>query len=143
MEPSDHPRRRNSFVPSVSPHAGSFEFPAQREANDLCYRATSRLESLIPPRSRRVTERFPPPMEEQIPAEPPIDSTVHPRKLAELLEAWALRREKVLHLLDLRAARAARALAVECRRLGYVPDAEMDRARWRAVRERVAELLAR
>jgi hypothetical protein len=76
------------------------------------------------------------------PSEPPVDSTINPKKLAELLEAWALKREKVLHLLDLRAARAARALAVECRRLGYTPDAEIDRDRWRSVRERVAALLA-
>ncbi len=46
------------------------------------------------------------------------DAALRPSELAEMLDRWALRREKVLRLLDPRAARAARLLARACQALG-------------------------
>ncbi len=71
---------------------------------------------------------------------------LHPLGLADALDLWALRREKILPLLDVRAARAARRLADSCRALarterqaGVAMDAwESD---WRAVREQAVGLL--
>jgi hypothetical protein len=60
-------------------------------------------------------------------------------QLAAYLDGWALRREKVLHLLDIDSAREARRLAVECRRLdGQIasrPDA------WRSLKLRIVKFL--
>jgi hypothetical protein len=46
---------------------------------------------------------------------------LRPHALADSLDLWALRREKVLALLDIRAAKKARELARECRDLTKTP----------------------
>jgi hypothetical protein len=71
---------------------------------------------------------------------------LHPGGLAKALDLWALRREKLLPLLDVRAAREARRLAQGCRRLastertGEVPTAVWE-SEWRAIREQAVALL--
>lgn len=71
---------------------------------------------------------------------------LHPVGLAKALDLWALRREKLLPLLDVRAAREARRLAQGCRRLaatertGEIPTAVWENE-WRAIREQAVELL--
>lgn len=71
---------------------------------------------------------------------------LRPDELAVELERWALRREKILERLDIRAAREARALAKECRRLGGINHhlgEESWNAEWTRVRRSTVELLAR
>src|SRR5689334_22817533 len=71
---------------------------------------------------------------------------LHPGGLAKALDLWALRREKLLPLLDVRAAREARRLAQGCRRLastertGEIPTAAWE-SEWRAIREQAVTLL--
>lgn len=71
---------------------------------------------------------------------------LHPVGLAKALDLWALRREKLLPLLDVRAAREARRLAQGCRRLaatertGEIPTGEWE-SEWRAIREQAVALL--
>ncbi|MFO0549444.1 MAG: hypothetical protein U0271_13715 [Polyangiaceae bacterium] len=69
-----------------------------------------------------------------------------------MLDRWALRREKVLHLIDLRAAKQARELASRCRRLARaraatsLADASAEdalRLDWLEVRAEVGALLAK
>lgn len=73
-------------------------------------------------------------------------SDLEPLTLATALERWAFRHEKVLHLLDLHAAREARSLARACRDLHDWPkrcrvsDLEIACV-WLELRERVAHLL--
>jgi len=50
---------------------------------------------------------------------------LHPADLADALELWALRREKVIEMLDIRAARHARKLAISCRVLAAMEGAEL------------------
>ena len=69
-------------------------------------------------------------------------NVLRPKELATLLDLWALRREKVLQLLDLKAARAARKLARTCRLLAKATYADQIgeqswRYEWRRVRELV------
>ncbi len=68
-----------------------------------------------------------------------------PRELGEWLAQWALRREKVLELLDRRAAHAARLLADRCfqlsRRQATLPAAEWKRA-WQSLKLEVSGFLA-
>jgi hypothetical protein len=47
-------------------------------------------------------------------------AVLEPGQLAGLLDEWALKREKVLRLLDLRAANRARALIGRCMRLEHL-----------------------
>jgi hypothetical protein len=72
------------------------------------------------------------------------DASYGPDELAGWLEQWALRREKVVHLIDLRAARAARELAGRCRGLsleqGKLPDT-LWLERWTRLRVEVARFL--
>jgi hypothetical protein len=72
------------------------------------------------------------------------EASYGPEELAGWLEQWALRREKVVHLLDLRAARAARDLAARCRMLdlerGKLTEA-LWRERWTRLRVEVARFL--
>ena len=71
---------------------------------------------------------------------------LHPGGLAKALDLWALRREKLLPLLDVRAAREARRLAQGCRRLaatertGETP-IDVWESEWRAIREQAVALL--
>jgi hypothetical protein len=71
-----------------------------------------------------------------------------PRDLGERLDRWALRREKVLALIDVRAARHARRLAVACRvlanRLEQAQGSEREALalEWLELRAEVAALLA-
>jgi hypothetical protein len=72
---------------------------------------------------------------------------LHPDVLANALDLWALRREKILALLDIRAARRARKLACTCRVLAqptYAQTVGEDawRGEWRRTREEVLETLA-
>ncbi len=76
-------------------------------------------------------------------------SRLEPGPLAELLDRWALRREKVLAVIDVKAARRARRLAQACRALHARGvrgvDVEQRRAlelEWLELREEVAALLA-
>ena len=74
------------------------------------------------------------------------NALLRPNQLAERLDLWALRREKVLALLDVRASRSARQLARTCRvlaRSSYESSvtAEAWEAEWRRVREEVAFVL--
>jgi hypothetical protein len=72
----------------------------------------------------------------------PLDA-VGPLELAERLDVWALQRDKVLRLLDPRAARQARELATACRRLGDDPgETSAGAAAWLIVRDRASRLLA-
>ncbi|NUP11409.1 MAG: hypothetical protein HOW73_35640 [Polyangiaceae bacterium] len=71
---------------------------------------------------------------------------LHPAGLATLLDRWALRHEKVLTVLDIRAAREARHLAQACRSLATterdgVSEVESWERDWRDVRLRAALLL--
>jgi hypothetical protein len=76
------------------------------------------------------------------------DSFLRPEALADSLDLWALRREKVLELLDVRASRTGRQLARACRLLAQpayamsISSAAWD-AEWRQTREEVAALLRR
>lgn len=75
-------------------------------------------------------------------------SKLHPLGLAAALDEWALRREKVLALLDIHAAREARSLASACRDLydwpRRSPVTELELACvWLELRERVVRLLSR
>lgn len=71
-------------------------------------------------------------------------SKLRPRALAESLDLWALRREKVIELLDIKAAKKARELAGMCRDLSRV---SMDNPawdfQWMAIRAAAAALLER
>lgn len=73
---------------------------------------------------------------------------LRPDELAILLDRWALRREKVLEHLDVRAARQARELAVACRalaiRLESKSEAERDQVAlsWLELRAKVAAFLS-
>jgi hypothetical protein len=72
--------------------------------------------------------------------ERPLD----PGRLALWLDEWALRREKVLDLLDVRAARRARSLAERCRRVaraGRDGQSEELRREWLALRLEIAGFL--
>jgi len=62
-----------------------------------------------------------------------------PEDLADKLDVWALRREKVLAKLDIRAAKQARALAARARGLSST---EVDPLGWLELRAEVARLLA-
>ncbi|MFO0615432.1 MAG: hypothetical protein U0414_22760 [Polyangiaceae bacterium] len=70
-----------------------------------------------------------------------------PSSLATMLDRWALRREKVLEVLDIRAATKARELARACddfavwRERADVTELEAHFV-WVELRQRVAELLA-
>jgi len=74
---------------------------------------------------------------------------LEPGLLATLLDEWALKREKVLRLLDLKAAQRARRLVARCRRLeadGFSPLLHCDSddanaAEWLAIRRNVVDLL--
>lgn len=73
---------------------------------------------------------------------------LEPLALADALDRWALRREKVLDVLDIPAAREARALASACRDLDAWPRrahvTELDFACvWLELRERTVKLLQR
>ena len=72
---------------------------------------------------------------------------IDPEELADALDGWALRREKVLTLLDVRGARAARSLALQCHVLaqpGYEATigAEEWREEWHIVRGEALAMLA-
>jgi hypothetical protein len=69
---------------------------------------------------------------------------LRPRALAESLDLWALRREKVIELLDIKAAKQAREIAGMCRELSRVSmeDPDWD-FRWMAIRAAAAALLER
>lgn len=54
-----------------------------------------------------------------------------PSELAAYLDVWALRREKVLEIIDIAAARRARAFVARCRRLAAVDEETRDEA-WHA-----------
>ncbi|MBL8742078.1 MAG: hypothetical protein JNK04_13315 [Myxococcales bacterium] len=71
-------------------------------------------------------------------------SKLRPRALAESLDLWALRREKVIELLDIKAAKRARELARMCRELARVSmeDPAWD-FQWMAIRAAAAALLER
>ncbi len=62
-----------------------------------------------------------------------------PTGLAVYLDDWARRREKVLRLLDLRAARQARQLAGECRRIAA--ETVLHEPAWAALRGRICTFL--
>lgn len=68
-----------------------------------------------------------------------------PQELGEWLSQWALRREKVLELLDRKAASRARVLADRCfqlgRRQGTIPEPEWRRA-WNGLKLEVSGFLA-
>jgi hypothetical protein len=77
----------------------------------------------FPPRGDRPTESA-----QSLPAE----------ALATYLEEWAMRREKVLSLLDIGAAREARKLAWECRRMATLDTTTPE---WVALKRRVVAFL--
>jgi hypothetical protein len=67
-----------------------------------------------------------------------------PIELASWLELWALRREKVLELLDITAARRARQLADRCRRFAIVSASQREQGwnrEWHALKLEVAAFL--
>lgn len=69
-----------------------------------------------------------------------------PESLATRLDAWALRREKVLFVLDRAQAKVARKLAERCRSL-FVAVADIDsnlelRQQWHTIREEADALFA-
>lgn len=70
-----------------------------------------------------------------------------PDELADVLESWALQREKILHMLDPRAARSARQLARRCRDLietsGGPLGCPMWAIEWRLLRGDAMDLLYR
>jgi hypothetical protein len=73
-----------------------------------------------------------------------VSNKLRPRALAESLELWALRSEKVIELLDIKAAKKARELARMCRELARV---SMDHPswdfQWMTIRAAAAALLER
>lgn len=73
-----------------------------------------------------------------------VSTKLRPRDLAESLDLWALRREKVIELLDIKAAKQARELARMCRELARV---SMENPgwdfQWMAIRAASAALLER
>jgi hypothetical protein len=84
---------------------------------------------------------------------PPAHHAVllRPNQLADMLEQWAFRREKVLSVLDIAGANAARDLARRCRILSVAddddptvdgPDGPLS-IEWLEIREEVARLLQR
>lgn len=72
-----------------------------------------------------------------------LSHRLRPLDLADALDTWALRREKVYFLIDVRAAKHARELARMCRRLAK-SDASTSvwAEQWHALRQEVAMLLA-
>jgi len=74
---------------------------------------------------------------------------LEPGLLAALLDQWALKREKVLCLLDLKAAQRARKLVARCRHLedeGFSPllhsvPGNANAAEWLAIRRNVVDLV--
>lgn len=72
-----------------------------------------------------------------------LSHRLRPHDLADALDTWALRREKVYFLIDIRAAKQARELARMCRRLAN-SDASTSiwEEQWHALRQEVAVLLA-
>jgi hypothetical protein len=69
-----------------------------------------------------------------------------PRDLADWLDQWALRREKVLHLIDIQGARECRHLASRCRTLAHsqrTQPPEWWRREWASLRLEVATFLSR
>lgn len=68
-----------------------------------------------------------------------------PKELADWLNVWALRREKVTHLIDRKAAQRARYFAERClelsRQTALIPDAER-RRRWQSLKLEVSGFLA-
>ncbi len=69
---------------------------------------------------------------------------LRPRSLADSLDLWALRREKVIELLDIKAAKKARELAGMCRELSRVStDNPGWDFQWMAIRAAAAALLER
>ena len=86
---------------------------------------------------------------------PRSSSGVHlrPLQLAELLDQWALRREKVLTIIDIAGAQHARELAHRCRALVVDPDEDdplLDAdgmgpiaLEWLEIREAVVRLMQR
>jgi hypothetical protein len=68
-----------------------------------------------------------------------------PASLASALDTWALRREKILELLDVRASRTARKLAQQCRALSAAASDRGEdagwQAEWLALRERARTIL--
>jgi hypothetical protein len=68
-----------------------------------------------------------------------------PKELAEWLTVWALRREKVMHLIDRKAAQRARSFAERCfelsRQMSFLPEDEW-RRRWQALKLEVSGFLA-
>jgi hypothetical protein len=71
-----------------------------------------------------------------------LSHRLRPHDLADALDTWALRREKVYFLIDVRAAKHARELARMCRRLAK-SDASTSvwDEQWHALRREVAMLL--
>jgi hypothetical protein len=70
---------------------------------------------------------------------------LRPRDLADWLDQWALRREKVLHLIDIHGARECRHLAARCRALGHAEASQSAawwRREWAALRLEIASFLA-
>jgi hypothetical protein len=70
-------------------------------------------------------------------------SRLEPLNLATWLEAWALRREKVLELLDVQASTSARGFALRCRRLARTRSQESKtyRREWLTLRLEIADFL--
>jgi hypothetical protein len=69
---------------------------------------------------------------------------LRPHALAESLDMWALRREKVLELLDIKAAKQARELAGMCRDLSRVSmESPSWDFQWMTIRAAAAALLER
>jgi hypothetical protein len=72
----------------------------------------------------------------------PGPTALEPQEVADWLDAWALRREKVLERLDVQAARGARRLAERCRRMTRSDlDAEAQRREWVALRLEIADFV--
>lgn len=70
---------------------------------------------------------------------------LRPRDLADWLDQWALRREKVLHLIDIQGARECRHFAARCRALGHAEASQPAawwRREWAALRLEIASFLA-
>jgi hypothetical protein len=73
------------------------------------------------------------------------NAPLRPRDLADWLDQWALRREKVLHLIDIQGARECRHLAARCRALGHAEatqPASWWRREWASLRLEIASFLA-
>ncbi len=72
-----------------------------------------------------------------------LSHRLRPYDLADALDTWALRREKVYFLIDIRAAKQARELARMCRKLAK-SDASTSlwAEQWHALRQEIAMLLA-